>query len=243
MFKRNQIKIKKIPLLLTLFLFTAVMGQIVSEERSVSEFDKIVLSGSGEVILTQESVERLTIEAEKDILPYLVTEIRGRTLYLGKKKHNWKRGHWFDGHGKIKYYVSMKTIQGISISGSGSVNSQNIDTDRIKIGISGSGNIDVKAIRSDKIDLRISGSGDCQLAGNVNNQVVKISGSGSYLAPDLVSQRTKINISGSGKATVQVEEELDVRISGSGSIRYSGNPQDLSLASSGSGKMKKIRSN
>ncbi len=239
---KNPINIKQIPLLFTLFLSTAVMGQMVSEERPVSGFDEIVLSGSGEVILTQDAVERLTIEAEKDVLPYLDTEVRGRTLYLGKKKHNWKRGHWFDGHEKIKYYVSMKTIHGISISGSGSINSQNIDTDRIEIAISGSGDIDVKAIRSDKIDLRISGSGDCQLAGNVDDQDVIISGSGSYLAPELISQSTKISISGSGKATVQVEEELDVRISGSGSIRYSGNPQDLSLTSSGSGRVKKIRS-
>lgn len=242
MLKRNRLNIKQIPLLLTFFLFTTAMGQTVSEERPVSGFDKIELSGSGEVILVQDSLDGLTVEADKDILPYLVTEVRGRTLHLGKLERNWKRDNWFSGNGKRKFYVSMKTIKGISISGSGSVSSENIDTDMIGVNISGSGDIEVDAIRSDKIDLRISGSGGCTLAGNVNEQVISISGSGSYTAEDLASKYTEIRVSGSGNATVQVEESLDVRISGSGSIRYSGNPQDLSLASSGSGKVKKIRS-
>ena len=58
-------------------------GKVVSESRQVSGFEKLDLALDGEVILTQGEAEMLTIEAQENLLRYIVTEVRGGTLWIG----------------------------------------------------------------------------------------------------------------------------------------------------------------
>ena len=55
---------------------------MVSESRDVSGFDRVSLSGSGEVIITQSGEESLSVETDDNIMQYVKTEVRGGTLYL-----------------------------------------------------------------------------------------------------------------------------------------------------------------
>jgi len=227
-------------ILFPMLLGSIAFGQVVKEERPVKGFDRVNLKGHGNVIVTQNNSEALIIEAEEDLLPEITTEVRGGILYLDVEDRYWRKDHWGRSSGKIKYYVSMNTVRGFSISGSGSITSENIETDKLKVSISGSGEIGVEALEAENIHVRISGSGDCYLAGNVNIQDISISGSGSYEGEDLQSEETTAHISGSGDATVWAEKELDVQISGSGKVGYKGDPQDVTFQSSGSGKVRKI---
>ncbi len=58
-------------------------GKIITQDRSVSGFSRVELGGSGQVTITQGDQERLTVEADDNILPYIRTDVSGTTLYLG----------------------------------------------------------------------------------------------------------------------------------------------------------------
>ncbi len=231
-----------ITLMLPMLLGSLALGQVIKEDRSVTDFDRVNLSGFGKVILTQNSREAVTVEADEDMLPDIKTVVRGRTLYLEVKKSYWRKNRWGGSKSGIKYYVSMESVRGVSVSGSGTITSENVESDDLNISISGSGDIEIESLKAQDLKIRISGSGDCHLAGEVTTQDISISGSGSYVSEDLRSDETTMHVSGSGDATIWVEKEINVTISGSGKVDYKGDPKVVSFQSSGSGKVRKISS-
>ena len=60
-------------------------GHVRSESRAVQGFDQVVLTGSGELAITQGCAESLTIEAEDNILPLLRSDVSSGRLTLGGK--------------------------------------------------------------------------------------------------------------------------------------------------------------
>lgn len=229
-----------ITILFPVLLTSTLVGQTVKEDRSVSDFNRVSLAGVGKIILTQGEPASLTVEADKDLLPEIETEVRGSTLYLDIKNRSWRKSHWLGSDNDIKYYVTTPKIQGVSVSGSGSLEAEKIKTNKLKISISGSGVIELGKLNAKDLRVSISGSGDCRLAGKVGAQDISISGSGSCDARNLRSDETTIRVSGSGNATVWVERDINVGISGSGAVEYKGNPEEVSFQSSGSGKVRKI---
>ena len=51
-------------------------GDMITETREVSDFDKVVLACSGDIILTQGEGESLKIEGEDNIVAKITTEVR-----------------------------------------------------------------------------------------------------------------------------------------------------------------------
>jgi len=206
-------------------------GDLITETRAVSNFDSIDLSGSGEVIVTQGGSESLTIETDDNVMEHIKAEVVGGTLELG-----YEEGFNLIDHTQLIFTVGVDDLDSLKISGSGDIESDNIETTRLDASISGSGDIQITAMSADEVTAKISGSGEIDLAGDAAAQDVTISGSGKYLAGDLCSASVKVKISGSGDATVCATEELDSNISGSGSVSYYGRPS-ISTSGSGSGKI------
>ena len=55
---------------------------LASVTREVGDFDEVVLSGIGELTITQGEKESLTIEAHERLLPKITTEVRDDTLHI-----------------------------------------------------------------------------------------------------------------------------------------------------------------
>ncbi|MEQ9006965.1 MAG: head GIN domain-containing protein, partial [Ekhidna sp.] len=141
---------------------------------------------------------------------------------------------------EVTIYVTMKEIEGLSVSGSGNIESKGkLQTEDVRLSVSGSGDIDLE-MESDELDIRISGSGSISLNGNAEEAEAKISGSGRVKAEDLKVQVFEASISGSGSCYITATEEVNARISGSGSVYYSGDPKRVISNSSGSGKVRKM---
>jgi hypothetical protein len=210
-------------------------GSVVSETRPASNFTEVELVGAGDVILTQGSEEGLRVEAEENLMQYLRTEVRGHTLYLGLNDD--QVNILLVPTRPIKYYVSLKTIEGLKLSGSGNFEARQLQADRLALGISGSGNIVIDALTAQSVETAISGSGRCQLGeGTAAEQRIRISGSGNYEGQQLAGQTVAVEITGSGKATVRAENSLEVRLAGSGDVRYYGTPQ-VTQRITGSGRV------
>ncbi len=209
-------------------------GEVTTEERVVSGFDKIHLNGSGEATIIQGDSESLVIEAEDNILPLLESEVVAGTLNLGPKDNK-----LVNPTKPIKYTITMSEVNGISSTGSGKINAAVIDSGVLSIGLSGSGAVNIKSLDANTLDLNLTGSGIVGISGQVTDQIIKITGSGEYDAAELDSRISDVQISGSGQTVLRVEDVLTVEITGSGHASYYGDPL-VSSAITGSGKLEQI---
>jgi Putative auto-transporter adhesin, head GIN domain len=202
-------------------------GDVITETRQVSNFNRIELSGVGEVVITQDGSESLSIETDSNIMKYIEAVVEDGTLKLGfKDRVN------FISPTRLVFYVSVDDLTGVVVSGSGDIESDLLKTDKFDVVVSGSGDVQVADITTGEVNTNISGSGEVYLSGDATTQDLTISGSGKYLSGDMCSESVSVNISGSGAATVCATETLVSDISGSGSVNYYGHP---SINSSGSG--------
>jgi hypothetical protein len=184
------------------------LGNVTSESRNASGFDEVELQGVGNLSIRRTGSESLTVEAEKDVLPKIRTEVENNRLIIGPKTNTTIRTTE-----PINYELTVKNLNALEVSGSGSVEAESIDTYELAVTISGTGNV--------------------KMSGKADSQEIDISGSGSYRAGGLESKEAKIGVGGAGSAIVNVSEALDAEVSGSGSVEYIGDPtvnQDVSGA-------------
>jgi hypothetical protein len=194
-------------------------GNVVSEQRDVGDFDEVVLSGVGQLYMTQTGSESLTIEAEDNIMPLLTSEVHGRRLVLGTEP-----GTHFSPKKPIRFTLTVKDLSAVRISGAGNAEIPALGTQSLRLEISGAGNMTVTGLAAERVELTLSGAGSLTCAGEVRDQEARISGAGSYHGEDLASMTARVTISGTGSAYVRVSEQLDARVSGVGSIVYRGSP-------------------
>lgn len=194
-------------------------GNVITEERAVSGFDKVALSGVGTVQIIQGDTESLTIEAEDNIMPLITSEVVNDTLILSQEENA-----PINPTKPINYTVSMIDIASLTSAGSGGFDAATINTGILALDLSGSGQINITTLDADSLTVKISGSGGVRVSGQVNDQQVDIAGSGEYGAADLDSNIVDITINGSGKAVVRVNDTLDANISGSALVSYYGDP-------------------
>ena len=204
------------------------------ETRSVSGFSEVAFAVSGEVFIDLGDEYSVVLEGDREYLREIETKVFGDEL---KIKHE----RWFNsGNKKVVVRITMPTLEGIGVSGSGKVTVNDpLRGGDLDIGISGSGKALLKEVALQEVECSISGSGSLIIAGDgtVESLEINISGSGDYLGEATRVGTLEANISGSGSCNCYVTDMLRASISGSGSIIYSGNPK-IDAAISGSGKVR-----
>lgn len=182
-------------------------GTVVSEERDVSEFDRIALEGGGELSITVGDGESLLLSAEDNLLPLLTTEVRDGRLELSSSES-------ISPTRPIVYTIEARELAGVSVTGSGDVVATGIECATFGLDVTGSGDVDLDG-RCDRLEVAIAGSGDLDGA-------------------ELEVAEASISITGSGDVVVNATDELMVRISGSGDVRYLGDPAtDVDISGAG----------
>ena len=206
-------------------------GNVITETRDVSGFDRVEIHDGGSLHLVQGDTETLKIETEDNIMPYLTSRVVNRTLIL---EFDDSARRSFMTTRPINYYLTMKDIRGLAISGGGDIEAREIITSDLDASISGGGNLDIDTLTADRLEAHISGGGDIRIKdGIVEEQNVHVSGGGKYDAPDLQSQIVTASVSGGGDLIVWAEDSLSVNVSGGGSVYYYGSPSVNSSISGG----------
>lgn len=175
-------------------------GTLVTESRDVSGFTQIKLSGFGTLNIAQTGTESLTISAEDDVLPNLTAEVINGTLELGVKPRLSLKSLR-----RVTYTVTVKSLEGIQLSGAGTIHATDI--------------------KASALNVTISGAGDTTIAGSAQSQTVKISGAGAYNARDFQTDTADVTITGAGNARVSASQTLFATVSGAGAVTYYGMPQ------------------
>jgi hypothetical protein len=183
-------------------------GNVITESREVSDFNEIVLGGTGRVVVDVTGTESLTIEAEDNIMPLLETRVSNGRLRLDTSGS-------ISPTVEIVYTITAKTLDGLVISGSGVVDAEAVDSTHFRVDISGSGDVVVEGTLSGLLSVSISGSGE-------------------FDGESLTAPEGQVDVTGSGNAVVDVADDLEVSVSGSGEVEYLGEPNvDSSVSGSG----------
>jgi hypothetical protein len=177
-------------------------GNVMTETREVSGFDTISLQGMGNVIVDQTGSESLQISADDNFFPYLVTEVRGHTLYLGTSRE--AEGVVFSNVTDLTFHVNAAALEAIELAGAGSFEVNDLDTETWQVTVPGAGSVTV--------------------SGRTREQTVRLDGASGYTAENLDSNVATIVTNGAGMAVVRVNDELDVTVNGLGKVEYIGNP-------------------
>jgi hypothetical protein len=188
-------------------------GVVATDRRELSGFDRIKVSGSATVDVTIGSEWSVVVEADDNILPLIETVVTGGTLDIGTKS-----GASFLTSSQIRVSITMPALQAVDISGSGQLSAPGIGD-------------------SQHLTVDVSGSGQVSISGVADEVGVTVSGSGEFDGRQFETARATVSISGSGEVVVWATERLDAEVSGSGSVRYIGDPAQLSTDVSGSGSI------
>lgn len=206
-------------------------GPIESESRTIEEFTEVELPIDAEVYLTQGLTQQVRVEAQRNILDVLETDVDGDRLHIDFGRTTVRK------HDRIRVYLTTPRLTRLVLAGSGHIVSTNTWLlPRLEVTISGSGSTDLACEQVTNLTTTISGSGEASWQGNAARHEISISGSGEVGSYDLDTDAADVNLVGSGRAKVRVAENLTVRISGSGNVYYKGRP-NISTDVSGSGKV------
>ncbi len=206
-------------------------GEVISQSRQLSgSFEKISLAADFDVVVTPSIRDSIYLEAESNILPYVITVIEGNRLVLRTTNST-----TLINHQPVRIHVFARQTNALDVSGSGTIRSDSLHTNLLDITISGSGSIKAP-VYVQELKATVSGSGDIEVWGLAENSEYTISGSGNIKSYLLSQQDCISTISGSGNIYVSAWNTLDATISGSGSVYYKGNPL-VKVKISGSGKV------
>jgi hypothetical protein len=194
-------------------------GNVVTETRPVSGFNQIELSTIGDAEVVQGDTESLTVEADDNVLPYIITEVQGNRLKIYVKS-----GIILSGAHSIHYKISVKDLVAMDVSGAATVKVGTLNTSRMSFNVSGAGNLFFDNLQAGSMSGELSGGSTLTAAGKVEDLKLEVSGAGSFKGQDLECKTAKVEASGGATATVWVTEDLDVNASGGATVAYYGSP-------------------
>lgn len=210
-------------------------GNIITQARHVNQFNGVNLSGSIDVEVMNDASQSIKIEADDNIMPYIITSVENGMLEVYLKHHfSYQNIH-------AKVYVSAPALQRLFVSGSGSITSAGTlkETEQVETRVTGSG--DIKAsVDAPSVTADVIGSGTITLQGRTKNFDCSIGGSGDIKCGELLSENTTASITGSGTAHVYASVHLIGKIIGSGDILYRGSPA-VEIHKTGSGSVEPER--
>ena len=174
-------------------------GNIVTESRSVGAFHGVSFSGIGRLVIDQTGTSSLTITAEDNIQPVLVSEVVDGRLVLGVAGNtNIGRVQ------QIVFRLTVESLDELSATGAATVEATGIDTDRLEV--------------------HLTGATTATVAGRADRQTITVVGASTYDAAGLASREVVAEATGASRIVVRVSDRLRARVRGASLITYIGNP-------------------
>jgi hypothetical protein len=173
-------------------------GHVVSEQRSVGQFQSIVLESVGNVQVTQDTTQQVVVRADDNIINRVTTRVENGVLIVGLLPGSY-------GNITVDFSITVTALEMLRINGAGNVSCTG-------------------PVQTDSLAGVVTGSGSMTLWGRARTQALLITGAGSVHSHEMVASYCSVMITGTGNADVYVTQQLDALITGVGNITYAGNP-------------------
>lgn len=210
-------------------------GEPGEETRSLGVFTGVECPVSGEFEFVRADECSLRIEAPKDVIRSLQTEIKDGTLVvtLGSPRDS-----------GVKFIVSAPALHKIALGGGGDprihVSSRSaIRSPALHLAVAGrlSGEVEID---TPKLSTHVAGGGQLGLKGRAEEHKIRVSGDVRIEAASLAASDVDVQVSGSSVLKLDAEQTLSVLVNGSAKVLYRGEPKIRGLKVNGSGKVEKL---
>lgn len=201
-------------------------GKIVTEERQLEDFGKIELSDYINLFITQDTVNRILVEAGENLISAVVTEVNDGVLVIKNNNMcNWMRSY----KKQINVYLFCRNLFMINYNGAGDVKSMNtIVSDSVELNFwSGAGQISLDVqCRIVRIHMH-TGVGDAEVSGTTQYLSCFYRGNGQVRCTNLQASDAYIDSKGTNDCYINTTGHLSARIGYIGNVYYSGQPSSI----------------
>ncbi len=204
-------------------------GNVITETRSLSSFHAIDIGGAWDIELIKSNEEKIIIETDDNIMPYIKTKVSGGELDIEQDVD-------INNPTKLSLIIYYKSLDELDISGAAELFSSDVlEAEYLELDFSGASEVTLK-INAKNVEAEISGASKVDFDGTVDNAAFDISGAAVVRAYGLEINNLKLDASGASTVKVLVLDKFSVDASGASSVRYKGSPSlnvdDISGASS-----------
>lgn len=196
-------------------------GKIVRQQRELGHFTGVSNALAAKVEIRIGNAESVTVETDDNLLPLVQTVVEDGMLKIQTSKRNLNLQTR-----TMKIIVQAKSVDHVSLGGSGAIDSDTLRGRKVQVDLGGSGDIRLKGIEADTLAVSLGGSGDMKAAGGTAKNVsISIGGAGDVHLGPVQSNSVTVSIGGSGNATVWAKDALSLTVAGSGDVNYYGDPR------------------
>ncbi|TSD66173.1 DUF2807 domain-containing protein [Inquilinus sp. KBS0705] len=208
-------------------------GNQVTENRKLSDFNSVDISGGFKVTVVQDSSQTIAVHADDNLMKYIETSVTGGKLRIKTRRN-------ICSSGEITLVIGVRNLNEVDASGAVDLTSQGrINTGDFHFDLSGSTKITME-LNAANVTTSGSGSTELHLKGQAASHNIDLSGSGDIQALDFVVGKYNIETSGASHCKINVLNTLSVHTSGASDIQYRGNPSNVSNDQSGASSITKI---
>lgn len=211
-------------------------GNISQETRNIGAFSIIEIEGEYEIVLQEGTSSIIEVETDENLHQYLETTIDGQNLKINSIEK-------VKPSAQTRLIITYQRLEEIHLGGSTALsNNGTLNAENLSLRVDGAGLVNL-GLNVRELELILRGAGSVNLHGNVDAQNINLSGAGNLAAFELESKTCKIELSGVGNVQVNVSDNLEAEVSGVGSIRFRGDPRNLSRNISGLGRIERVNVN
>ncbi len=222
----------------TSFLSALILSTFIScqaqksQERTISAFNKIKLSGAVNVIYTNSDTLSLVLKGKENDLENIETKVENSTLVISSKGRT---------HSDLYVYVKNNQLHSIVSSGAASFRTSNVlKTDSLSFNVSGAAEVHAK-VKAKKIKCIEDGAASLVLTGTVDYFNAEISGAANLRSYNLRAKDAVLLTSGAATAKVYVTEKLRATASSASDIKIKGDPKDVTIETSTAANITRVK--
>lgn len=191
-------------------------GHVVTNVRNVNDKFTVVKASEGlDVYITQGDEASIKIEADKNIIDLIMTDIENNVLRIHlKERVGWAKSK--------KIFVTLPEISRLEVSsGADLETTHSIKADRLELNSSSGADLIVN-VNADEIDSNSSSGSDIRISGTAGIIYASASSGSDIKAGNLIVKRAIANASSGADITVHATEEIESNSSSGGDVHYSG---------------------
>ncbi|WP_114778659.1 GIN domain-containing protein [Botryobacter ruber] len=203
------------------------------ENYNFSGFNRISANGPYHLQLIQGDNYAVSARGDKDDIRKLRISKDGNELEI-KSSHT--IGNLFDRQNPVLIRVTVPELRALELSGAIKADVNGIRTAKFDLSMTGAikSNINVEA---STVSVEMTGASESTMTGRTENLEVEMAGASSLDAANLQATTVKTELMGACKAAVYATGSLKAEAAGASSIRYKGNPADVTTNVVGASKV------
>lgn len=203
-------------------------GNVQKQDREIGSFSAIAVSSGLDVYIVQGDKESLRVEADENLMEYIITEVKGDKL-ICKVDGSIRRSS------RLAVYITLVDVNEIHVSSGADLETQSLlHLEKCDISVSSGADAKIEIIAGE-LSCSVSSGADAVLKGKADFFSGSASSGSDLRAKELIARKCRAKASSGGDVSVYASESIEANASSGGDVSYYGNPEKVNASDSSGG--------